>query len=123
MTNNNKPGNGEKRQETRLVAQETLFLELVLPNEANISSRMVVCSTIDISTNGLQVAMDNTLPPGSIHQLGIELENPAQRFHLVAEVKWCRSREDSGYLVGFALYESDATDIEAWKQAMAERFG
>jgi hypothetical protein len=115
--------NSEKRQETRLTAQETLFLELSLPNAADQAPTMVVCNTIDISANGLQVAMDNTLPAGSIHQLGIELENPPQRFHLVGEVKWCRPHDSSGYLIGFALYESDDTDIEAWKQAMAERFG
>jgi len=115
--------NSEKRQETRLTAQETLFLELSLPNAADQAPTMVVCNTIDISANGLQVAMDNTLPAGSIHQLGIELENPPQRFHLVGEVKWCRPHVSLGYLIGFALYESDDTDIEAWKQAMAERFG
>jgi hypothetical protein len=115
--------NSEKRQESRLAVQETLFLELSLPNESDQAPKMIVCNTVDISANGLQVSMDHTLPAGSIHQLGIELENPPQRFHLVAEVKWCRPRESSGYLVGFALYESDDTDIEAWKTAMAERFG
>lgn len=122
MSDNN-ANNSEKRQESRLVVQETLFLELSLPHESDQTPKMVVCSTVDISANGLQVSMDDTLPAGSIHQLGIELENPPRRFHLVGEVKWCRPREASGYLVGFALYESDDTDIEAWKQAMAERFG
>jgi hypothetical protein len=127
MPNNNRPdkhpNGGEQRQETRLAAQETIFLELALPNESDQAPKMIVCNTVDISANGLQVAMDDTLPQGSIHQLGIELENPPQRFHLVAEVKWCRPRDSSGFLVGFALYESDDTDIEAWKKAMAERFG
>jgi len=120
---NSSISNDEKRQESRLTAQETLFLELSLPNESEQAPKMVVCSTIDISANGLQVSMDHTLPAGSIHQLGIELENPPQRFHLVGEVKWCRPGENSGFLIGFALYESDDTDIEVWKQAMAERFG
>lgn len=130
MSNNNSNNSSknssndqDKRQESRLITQETLFLELSLPNESEQTPKMVVCSTVDISANGLQVAMDDTLPAGSIHQLGIELENPPQRFHLVGEVKWCRPRENSGFLIGFALYESDDTDIEAWKQAMAERFG
>ena len=124
MPNNEdvKGAGGEKRQEFRLTTQETMFLELSLPHESEQTPKMVVCNTVDISANGLQVAMDNMLPAGSIHQLGIELENPSRRFHLVGEVKWCRPRERTGYLIGFALYESDDTDIEAWKQAMVERF-
>ena len=115
--------NEEKRQESRLPAQETLFLELAVANDTGVAPKILICNTVDISANGLQVMLDDTLPLHSIHQLGIELENPAQRFHLVAEVKWCRPHADGGYLVGFALYESDDTDIEQWKQAVAARFG
>ena len=51
--------NDEKRQETRLSAQETLFLELSLPNASDQSPQVMICSTIDISANGVQVAMDH----------------------------------------------------------------
>lgn len=122
MTSND-VSDSDKRQETRLQTQETLFLELSSPNDTGQSPKMIICNTVDISANGVQVAMDSALQQGSIHQLGIELENPAQRFHLVAEVKWCRPADGSGYLIGFALYESDDTDIEQWKQVVAARFG
>jgi len=115
--------NEEKRQESRLQTQETIFLEIAVTNDSGQPPKIVICNTVDISANGVQVMMDDTLPPQTIHQLGIELENPSQRFHLVAEVKWCRPNAGGGYLVGFALYESDDTDIEQWKQAVAARFG
>ncbi len=114
--------NEEKRQESRLSAQETLFLELAVASDSGQAPQIVICNTVDISANGMQVMMDHALPEQSIHQLGIELENPPQRYHLVAEVKWCRAAPSGGFLIGFALYESDDTDIVQWKHAVAERF-
>jgi hypothetical protein len=37
-------------------------------------------------------------------------------------VKWLRE-ENGAYSVGFALFESEGTDILAWKQAIAGQLG
>jgi hypothetical protein len=37
---------------------------------------------------------------------------------VVGEVKWLRA-EGGAYDIGFALFESEGTDIAAWKQAIA----
>src|SRR5690606_10109721 len=87
---------------------------------ADTPPNVVICSTIDMSANGLMICMDEALTPEAIFQLYIESSEPPYRFHLVGEVRWSRPINDGQYRTGFTLYESDGTDINAWKNLVAE---
>lgn len=109
----------DQRQEFRLTGRIWVDV-LVEATDGVVAGRTVRCSSSDISANGLRVYTPEPLAEGSILPLVIELE-PA-RFELMGEVKWCFAAEKqagTGYIAGFALYESDQTSILEWKEAIA----
>lgn len=114
----------DMRQEHRLGVQETVFIEVNSKAQSDDGKASIVIShSIDISANGLQVIVDEELATGNIYQVCVQVANPERRVHLIAEVKWCLCIEDdSGFLIGLSLFESDDTDIQQWKEMIAERF-
>ena len=118
------PGN-EHRVETRLDIQETIFIEAIPKKvaETKTDSGVVMCTTLDLSANGLQVAMDQQLEIGNILRLCVDLPDKAPIF-LVAEVKWVRPDESvGGYRTGFLLFDSTDSDITQWKLWVADMLG
>ncbi len=115
----------DKRQEHRLGTDETVFIEVASAQAGGEDTTSIVISySIDISANGLQVIVDHELPCGGIYQICVQLEQPERRLHLIGEVKWSRLLEDdAGHLLGISLFESEDTDIQQWKEMIAERFG
>jgi len=113
--------NPELRQEHRLLAEESIFLQVAASSEDGAESpAMVVSHSMDISASGLLMVVDQALPIGSIYPACVVLKNPEGRFQLIAEVKWVRPEADQ-WRVGLALFESEGTDIEQWKEAIAVR--
>jgi hypothetical protein len=116
----------DMRQEHRLLAEETVFLQMesaaqdegLEPSSAGPS--ILVSHSVDISANGLLMLVDTPLPLGSIHSVCVALLNPERRFQLIAEVKWLRPEGDQ-WRLGLSLFESDGSDITQWKHAIAER--
>lgn len=120
MTHNN---DQEKRQELRLNAQETLFIE-VDSGEENDSgqTQIIISNSVDISANGLQIVIDRPLQTGSIHRLCLQLGVPEQRLYLSAVVAWSRVLpDDDGYAIGVQVLESQGTDVQHWKEWVAAR--
>lgn len=118
MNNNN---DGEKRQELRLSAQETLFVEVDSGDEDS-STQIIISNSVDISANGMQVVIDRPLLVGSIHRLCLQLGDPDQRFYLTALIAWSRAlTDDEGFAVGMQVLESQGTDVLRWKEWIAER--
>ena len=115
----------DSRQEHRLGSQETVFIEVdSAARDDEHPTSIVISHSIDISANGMQVIVDEEFTSGTIYQVCVQLNNPERRLHLIAEVKWCRYVErESGFLIGLSLFESDDTDIQQWKELIAERFG
>lgn len=119
------PGN-DHRVETRLDMQETIFIEAMhndaneKENNNNNNNNVILCTTLDLSANGLQVAMDQLLEIGSILRLCIDLPDKDPMF-LVAEVKWIRSDDAvGGYRTGFLLFDSADSNITQWKLWIAD---
>ncbi len=113
--------NSELRQEHRLQAEESIFLQVAAGSEDGTESPvMVVSHSMDISASGLQMVVDQPLPIGSIYPACVVLKKPEGRFQLIAEVKWVRPEADQ-WRVGLALFESEDTDIEQWKEVIAVR--
>lgn len=112
---------GDRRAETRLSDRATVFVErLAAEFDNSRPASIVICRSVDISANGLQVRMDQPVPVGSILRLCAQFHDDRQALYLVGEVKWLR--EDRGqYCIGFNLYESEQTDIVAWKELIVAR--
>ncbi len=109
----------DHRLETRVELEATIFVEL-LSSHSNEAGSVIMCNSLDLSANGLQIVADDEIPAGSIFRLCIDLKDSDPIF-LVGEVKWQRpDPESDGYRIGFLLFESDDTDIQKWKERMAE---
>jgi hypothetical protein len=108
--------NDEQRQEYRLPRRLTVFIELGDGDSEN--PILVASQSLDISANGLRVITDQELPEGSILRSCVHTDE--KRFVLVTDVKWCNAWHNPGeYLVGLALFESEDTDIQEWKEFIA----
>jgi len=115
MENNNH----ERRSEQRLTETVTILLERYAAEFDNSHpASIVICRSLDISANGLQVRIDEPIPVGTILRLCAQFSSGRQPLYVVGEVKWLRE-EGGAYDIGFALFESEGTDIAAWKQAIA----
>ena len=114
----------DKRQESRLTTEETVFIELTSAEPGvEIPPDIVISNSVDLSANGLRVTVDRDLVIGSILRACVQFRDAPQRYLLVTEVKWCRPHERAGeFIAGLALFESEGTDIQSWKELIAERF-
>lgn len=101
---------------TRLTQTGSIFIEMLSEDISGTDpGKILLCSAVDISQYGLQVAVDEELVMGTILRLAVDLGGSV--VHLIGEVKWTR-RDSAGkgaYRVGFKIIESDGTDIEQWK--------
>jgi hypothetical protein len=110
----------EHRIETRLELEETVFIE-VLSASADSDTNVVMCSSLDLSANGIQVVVDQDIALGSILRLCIDMPDEEPIF-LVGEIMWKRADTATGGIcLGFLLFESDDSDIAEWKQWVANR--
>jgi len=110
----------EHRAETRLEIEETVFIE-VLTGASDAPAKVVICNSLDLSANGVQVVVDQDIPLGSILRLCVDMPGEEPLF-LVGEVKWKRADTATGGIcLGFLLFESDDSDIAKWKQWVADR--
>lgn len=113
----------DQRQEYRLDSQETVFIELTSAEPGSDSPAVIVISnSIDISANGLRIITDRDLAIGSILRTCVQFKNSEHRLLLVTEVKWSRPHDKAGeFIAGLSLFESEGTDIQKWKEVIAER--
>ncbi len=109
--------NTEQRQEYRLDNQLTVIIEL--DSYSNGDPTLVVTRSLDISANGLRVIATQAVATDIILRCCIQ-DGRNRQFFLVTEVKWCRPQVATGdYLLGLSLFDSEGTDIVAWKEYIA----
>ena len=114
----NSPEN-KHRIEARLEREATIFIEVLSSDRQN-AGTVIMCNSLVLSANGLQIVVDDEIPPGSIFRLCIDLRDSDPMF-LVAEVKWQRPDPDSdAFRIGFLLFESDDTNIQKWHDLVAD---
>ncbi len=110
----------EKREEARLNVAASIFIETVSSEPGtNQEAQVVECECVDLSANGLQVLVPQSLISGAIHTLIIELDNDSKHYRLTAEVKWVKPYK-SDFLTGLMLYDSEGTEIIDWKFMMSK---
>jgi PilZ domain len=109
----------EKREEARLSVDADIYIETVSEEPGSDQPAEVVqCECVDLSANGLQVYVEQSLTQGAIHNLIIDLPNQGENFRLTAEVRWVKPYK-SDFLTGLMLYDSDGTEIVDWKFLMS----
>lgn len=110
------------RSEIRIVQENPIFIatKVAAPGSGALD-QIVICNSVDFSTNGICVLMDEQVPIGAIYQVFIETDPSIDALHVSAQVKWVMPHETGvGYKIGLSLFESDGTDICLWKEQMAE---
>lgn len=111
----------ELRQEARLPRSEMLFLEVHSSFDSALECKILICSSADVSANGVRAHIDESLPLNAIYQLCVQLDDGFRRLYLAAQVKWLKSDEqDSGYYVGLEILDSDGSDVDKWKDHVAD---
>jgi hypothetical protein len=111
----------ERRSEERLDEGVTILLErFATEYDSTRPATIIVCRSLDISANGLQVRIDQSIPVGTILRLCAQFRSGRESLYVVGEVKWLRPEKDL-FCIGFALYDSEQTDIVAWKNLIAHR--
>lgn len=110
----------EKREEARLNVAANIYIETVSKEPGSSQEAVVVeCECVDLSANGLQVLVPESLKQGAIHTLIIELDKDSKNYRLTAEVKWVKPHK-SDFLTGLMLYDSEGTAIIDWKFMMSK---
>lgn len=108
----------ERRTETR-VNQETTFFVEIYAGEDSEDSKVIICNSLDISANGIQLQMDTNIPVGSILRICADIDREEKELYLVGEVRWV-APEEGHFNIGFELYDAENTDISGWKNQIAE---
>ncbi|WP_101758791.1 PilZ domain-containing protein [Oceanicoccus sp. KOV_DT_Chl] len=109
----------ERRSETRIEEKTTVFVEVCSASFDNSSpANVIICNSLDISANGIQVEMDEEVAIGTILRICAEFSNSDKALYLVGETKWVKQEEDH-FNIGFELYEAEDTDIAGWKEVIA----
>jgi len=113
----------DKREQPRLDERGTIFIETLAASENSPQRESIlICSSLEISANGVRVCVDDKLESGAILRLGIELPELDQPLYVVGEVRWCKpaQKPQYGYCAGFRLLESDGTDFEIWRKLLED---
>jgi hypothetical protein len=119
----------EKKRNLRLPIEDTVFVEVMASGIGEDEAGTVVrCRSLDISGDGLKIAIDREIRVGAILQIGADLPNSEETLFLAAQAKWCRPSGDGElHWVGFELLPASNSDIADWKarirqlQAPADR--
>ncbi len=113
----------ERRSEVRLDEKTTIFVEVSSASFDNSApANVIICNSLDLSANGIQIEIDQEVPIGSILRICAELHDSNQTLYLVGEAKWVKPDGDH-FNIGFELYDAENTDIIGWKEVIAAMLG
>lgn len=106
------------REQPRLPLHSRVFIELESPAAGSTAdAQIAVCQTMDISSQGLQLAIPQELTVGAYLQIGVEPPGvDDDTFFLAGQVRWCRPSDDPEYpwLAGFVLLPAEHSDMARW---------
>jgi len=118
----------DKRKEIRLEGSHTVIVQLAAGSPAFDDEEMIMCHSVDFSSDGLQIDVDQSLEAGSIHPIAIiptydeeemsfDESIDQYRFDLVAEVIWSKpGLSADNYLAGIKILQSEDTQYLEWKK-------
>ncbi len=109
-----------QRREFRLTGNHTVVIQVVTDSQHEF---LLTCSSVDISSEGLQVTVNTALEAGNIYFVTLIPDEDdlapviaQEKFHLVAEIIWCNEINASGtYRTGLHFLNSEDEHYLAWK--------
>ena len=109
----------DRRQHVRQPRDERVVVQIVSSTRDTLPPGTVVrCSTKDVSSQGIRIQVERQLPEGFLLELWIEISNPARKFLLAGEVKWCQELDEgTRYLIGVEIKEGETEDFKLWQEA------
>lgn len=112
-----------ERAHNRLPLQSRVYIESeASPTADDGGPTIVICTTLDVSARGLQVALAEELTEGAFLQIGVDLpgETNEDTLYLVGQVCWCRPADEGNlpWLAGFALLPAEDSDLSRWEAAI-----
>ncbi len=112
-----------ERKHLRLPAEHRVYIETGA-SDGEDDSTIDVCNTLDVSVNGLRLALGHELPVGAYLHLGVETTHPdasQSTLILVAVVRWCcpRETEDGPWLAGLEVQPAQGSDYQRWEELVA----
>ncbi len=113
----------DERVAPRFQKDTTVFIEMTASApDSGEDADIVICKSHDLSSTGVQVVLDRSIPEGSILRLCLDTRG-RQPVFVVAEVMWQRRNDETDeYHVGFMLLDSRGSDFSRWQEAIAEMF-
>ncbi|MDA1299488.1 MAG: PilZ domain-containing protein [Proteobacteria bacterium] len=112
----------EERADKRFEGRSyTIFVEVEsAAYDGSTDGNIVICKSINLSAEGLQVVVDTLIPARKVLRLCLDVRDEPPIF-VVGEVMWQRQEPETGeYHVGFRLFDSEETDYQTWRQMVAE---
>lgn len=112
----------ERRRHRRLMQKERLFIQIIESDRVPaLRGKTIYCSSVDVSSSGLQIEIDREAPPGCVLDMWVEIKGRRGRFYLSGEVRWCSADERRRkFQIGIELTERDATQEQEWAALFAE---
>ena len=107
----NKPP--DRRRDKRITAENSVFIEYFAADTGD-EPQIILCSSLDISSRGIQIKIDQSLPIGTVLRLCIDNRDYEKPLFLVGEVRWKQDEAD-GCRLGFELYDAEHTDFIGWQ--------
>ncbi len=106
----------ERRRHRRLKHKERLFIQIIESDGVPaLRGKTLYCSSLDVSSGGLQIELDHEAPPGCVLDLWVEVKGRRGRLFLTGEVRWCSADAERGtYQVGIEITAGDATQEQDW---------
>lgn len=107
----------QRRTHRRVPLAARTFIELLAPGvDHSETAKIVTCSTMDVSREGLQVKVPQTLILNSILNIGIDLPDAADTLYLAGEVCWCQPGNDQHppRTAGLQILNANGSDIDTW---------
>lgn len=112
-----------ERLHPRLPADSRVFLEL---DSSPDNGQIAVCQALDVSSGGLQVALEQELTVDAYLQVGVEPpRGEGDTFFLAAQVCWCRptGRDDQPWSAGLMLLPANHSDLDRWVELISQLKG
>jgi len=114
----------ERRKHPRILGEGPVFVKVIEAGEnADLRGETIYCSTQDLSTGGIRLAVDREVPVGSVLHLWIGLSDSPGSYMLTGRVVWARPAESgkTSHMVGIEFEEVPDGDMTTWLEMMEQK--
>ena len=105
----------EHRTESREVAGERLFVQIIQAGDPDLVGKTISCQAVDASAKGIKFLTSEFVPVGCLMDLWVDDSTRPGKFFLSGDVRWTQRVGSATTLVGVRLQEGAATDIADWQ--------